>query len=456
MTTATVQARPTVDDPVAWSFPDVTTTRVGPGLVVHRVHLPGRGLVAVDLRLDAPITAEPEGREGLALITSRALDEGSSHRGGDAFAAALDRVGADLHTGAGTAGLRVSLDVPATNLAEALDLLAEAATDAVFPGREVDRLVSQRLDSIRQQLARADHRVGIVEREVMVDGHRCALPNGGTLDTVATLDRDQAAAFHSEHVLTGPATLVVAGDLSGIDVEDVARRRLGHFVDADRPAHAPSPLPVREGPRVVVADKPGAVQTQLLVSRGGPDRRADDWSAARVAAYVLGGTLTSRLDMVLREDKGYTYGIRSRLGTYRRGGIAQLANGSVDTPNTGDAVRLVLEIVDRFADEGPTADELAAAVEFLVGVRPLALETPRALASEVSRNLGDDLSPDHTDAELAAMRDLTVHDVAAAAATHLRAEDCTVIAVGDAEAIVGELEALGHADVEVRRDDAVA
>lgn len=454
MTTATVQPRPDLGDPVAWSFPEVTTERVGPGLVVHQVHLPGRGLVAVDLRLDAPITLDPDGREGLALITSRALDEGSSQRDGNDFAAALDRVGADIHTGAGTSGMRVSIDVPADNLASALDLLAEAATDPVFPGREVERLVSQRLDAIRQQLARADQRIGIVQRELMVDGHRCALPNGGTLDTVAAIDRDQAASFHADHALSGPATLVVAGDLSGIDVVEVARRRLAHFVDVDREPHAPTPLPVRGGPRVVVVDKPGAVQTQLLLARPGPDRHADDWSAARVATYVLGGTLTSRLDMVLREDKGYTYGIRSRLGTYRRGGIAQLANGSVDTPNTGDAVRLALEIVRRLADEGPTAAERDAAVDYLVGVRPLALETPRALASEVSRNLGDDLGPAHTDVELDAMRGVTADQVGAAAATHLRAEDCTVIAVGDADSIASDLEALGHADVEVRREDA--
>lgn len=452
MTTATVQPRPVLGDPVDWSLPDLATTRLGPGLTLHQLHLPGRGLVAVDLRFDAPITLDPPGLEGLALLTSRGLDEGTARHDGNDFAAALDRVGAEWHTGAGTAGLRVSMDVPAAHLAEALDLLAEGVTEPVFPAREVERLVSQRLDAIRQQLARADHRIGIVEREVMVDGHRCAVPNGGTLDTVAAIDRDRTAGFHADHVLGGPTTLVVAGDLSGIDVEEIATRRLVDFLHADRPAHDPEPLPVLAGPRVVVVDKPGAVQTQLLLSGPGPDRRSDDWAAARIAAYVLGGTLTSRLDMVLREDKGYTYGVRSRLSTYRRGGIAQLANGSVDTPNTGDAVRLALEIIGTLADEGPTRAERDAAVDYLVGVRPLALETPRALASEVSRNLGDDLPPTHTDTELELLRGVTVDAVAAAAATHLRPDDCTVVVVGDADAIVGDLEQLGHAEVEVRRD----
>src|SRR5690606_8386972 len=99
-TAATVQPRPDLADPALWSFPELSTDQLGDGLTVHQLHLPGRGLVAIDLRVDAPIALDPAGREGLALLTSRALDEGSRQRDGDAFAAALDRVGADLHTGA--------------------------------------------------------------------------------------------------------------------------------------------------------------------------------------------------------------------------------------------------------------------------------------------------------------------------------------------------------------------
>ncbi len=112
-----------------------------------------------------------------------------------------------------------------------------------------------------------------------------------------------------------------------------------------------------------------------------------------------------------------------------------------------------MDIIATFAVEGHDQAELDAAVDYLVGVRPLALETPRALASEITRNLGDDLPPTHTDVELGILRAVTVDEVGAAAASHLRAEDCTVIAVGDADAIVADLESLGHAEVEVRRDD---
>jgi predicted Zn-dependent peptidase len=448
---AVVQPRPTLAAPATWSFPDIEHRTAG-DLDVHVLDLPGRGLASVDLRLDAPVTADPEGVEGLALLTARALDEGSSSRDANDFAAALDRIGADLTAGAGTTGMHVSLDVPAGNLAAALDLLAEAAGHPVFPAREVDRLVAQRLDAIRQQLAQPAQRTLIAQRQVMLDGHRCALPNGGTLDTVPSITRDLASKFHGDHARTGPATLVVAGDLAGLDVVDLAGSLLGRWVVAQRPAHEPVPVEPHAGPRVVVIDKPGAVQTQLLIGRAGPDRHADDWVETRVAAYVLGGTLTSRLDIILREDKGYTYGVRSRLDGFRRGGVVQLLSGSVDTEHTGESVRIGLDRIAELAAGGPTDDEVATAVHYLVGVRPLSMETPAALVSEVARNLGQGLEASHTDRELAAMRALTRDQVAAAAARWLDPADATIVAVGDAGAIVADLQAIGHADVEVQRD----
>ncbi len=448
-----VATRPDLGDPVAWRFPTFDATVVGPGLVVHHLDLPGRELVSVDLLVDAPTTADPAGREGTALITARTLDEGSSRRDGDAFAAALDSQGASLGASAGLSGLRLTMDVPRDNLAAAFELLAEAITDPVFPAHEVERVVRQRLDSIRQAFARPEERANLALRDALIDpSHRSHLPGGGTADSVGTVDRDATAAFHADHVLTGPIRLVVAGDLTGVDLGTVAGTQLARWVDIDRPTTPPAELVLRPGPRVVVVDRPGSVQTQLVLARPGPDRHAVDWAAARVASFVLGGTLTSRLDAVLREEKGYTYGIRSRLTTYLRGGIARLAVGSVDTENTVESVEIALGIMRALADGGATADERDAAVDYLAGVRPLTLETPPALVSEVARNLDDGLPSDHTDAELARLRSVTTDEVSAAATAHLAPDGMTLVAVGDASVIADGIGALGHADVEVVTD----
>lgn len=447
---ATTAPRPHLPDPTAWSFPAFDRTAAG-DLTIYTRDLPSRGMVAIDLLLDAPIVVEALEHAGIANLTGWALDEGTATRDGDAFAAALDRLGASLGTGVGTGGMRLSLDVPARHTAAALDLLAEAVATPTFPSREVDRLANQRLDQIRQQLARPDGRAAIVGRqETIAAEHRCSLPSAGSADTVGRLDRDLVAAFHAEQVLTGPATLIAAGDLTDVDLRNLAADRLAVWTQAGREPHAPVPLSYRPGRRIVVVDKPDAVQTQLLIQRPGPDRRAEDWASTRVAAHVLGGTLTSRLDIVLREELGYTYGIRTRLDPYRRGGVTQIASGSVHTDATGDAMQRLLDIVTRFADEGPTAEERDAAVEYLVGVRPLTLETPRALVSEVSRNLRADLTADHTDTELARMRDVTVEQVAVSAAEHLRADDLVIVAVGAADTIAPDLDGLGYAEVEVR------
>jgi predicted Zn-dependent peptidase len=449
--TAVIPPRPQLGDPAPWTFPTFTREDLGHGLRLLHRHLPGRGLVAIDLLLDAPLVVERLDRAGVGVITGWALDEGTTRRDADAFAAALDRIGASLHGGIGTGGFRIAVDAPARSLVGALDLLAEAAVTPTFPAREVDRLIKQRLDQIRQEEARPESRAAIVARAEAIDpGHRSSLPSGGTAATVGALDRDALVAFHADHLLTGPATVVVAGDLSGVDIAGLVAARFAPWRDVDRERHAAQPLAYRPGRRVVVVDKPGAVQTQLIVGRPGPDRRAEDWAATRVAAHVLGGTLTSRLDMVLREEKGYTYGIRTRMLPYRRGGLVQLASGSVHTEVTADALTDALAIMRDFAASGPTPAERDAAVDYLAGVRPLTLETPRALVGEVSRNLHDDLPAEHTDTEVTRLRDVSRDEVAAAAATHLRTEDLVVVVVGDAAAITDGLTALDCGEVEVR------
>jgi predicted Zn-dependent peptidase len=118
-------------------------------------------------------------------------------------------------------------------------------------------------------------------------------------------------AFYQAHVRPAVATAVVVGDLTGIDLDAVLAGTLGGWTgDAAGPVHVP-PVTAGDTGRVVIVDRPGAVQTQLLIGRTGPDRHDQVWPALLLGTYCLGGTLTSRLDRVLREEKGYTYGVRA-------------------------------------------------------------------------------------------------------------------------------------------------
>ena len=449
----TVAPRPAVGHAEPWAMPPVATSPAGPGLTVHSIDLPGRDLVAVALRLDAPVTTEPLDIAGVGTIAMRSLDEGTANHDGDTFAAALDRIGADWSPSVGFAGAMLVLTAPRANLDAGLALMAEAVFTATFPERDVARLIGQRRDRIARTMASPAGRADVVLRTVAVDpGHRASLPSGGSDASMAALDRDDVVAHHRDRLLTGPADLVVVGDVAGEDLDAMAARHLGPLVDARRPREAADPLRMQPGPQVVLVDHPGAVQTELRVVRPGPDVHAPDRAPARLLAHVLGGPLTSRLDAVLREDRGFTYGVRSALRSFRRGGMFVVASGSFETDTTAEALDLVRSLTAILAEDGPTEDEVVRARDYLTGVIPLSLETPKALAGVVAGNIGDDLPTDHTTRHLAQLRAADREDVVRAAASHLDVDDLVVVAVGDLERIGDDVRGLGWGDVVVHED----
>jgi len=210
---------------------------------------------------------------------------------------------------------------------------------------------------------------------------------------------------------------------------------------------------------VVIVDRPGAVQTQLLIGRTGPDRHDRGWPALVIGTYCLGGTLTSRLDRVLREEKGYTYGIRAAQRILQSPapptagqamGMSVLAiSGSVDTASTGPALEDVWQVLRTLAAEGLTEAERDIAVRNLVGVAPLEYER----AASVARTLADQVEqhlPDEYQAQLYTRLAETTTAEATSAVIAAFPEDCLVtVLVGDASRIEVPVRALGIGGVEV-------
>ncbi|MDQ2875996.1 MAG: insulinase family protein, partial [Actinomycetota bacterium] len=194
--------------------------------------------------------------------------------------------------------------------------------------------------------------------------------------------------------------------------------------------------------RVVIVDRPGSVQTQLLTGRIGPDRHDAVWPALVIGTYCLGGTLTSRLDRVLREEKGYTYGVRASQQVLRSPGPARAAgasllaiSGSVDTESTGPALDDLWAVLRRLAAGGLTGAERDVAVQNLVGVAPLRFETAGSVAGTLADQVEQHL-PDDYQADLYARLAQTRTDQATAAVVAAFPENRLVtILVGDAAQI---------------------
>ena len=443
-----------------WAFPVPGRGALGNGLAVLGCHRPGQQVVAVQICLDMPLDAEPDGLDGIAAIMVSALAEGTSEHTAEEFAAELERCGATLDTSADYPGARVSLEVPVSRLAKALGLLAEALHTPTFPSSEIDRLVRNRLDEIPLEMANPGRRAARqLAQELFPVSARLSRPRAGTQDTVARIDAAGVRAFYQAHVRPGRASVVVVGDLTGVDLDAVLAGTLGGWTgDAAEPGPMPPVTPAGTG-RVVIVDRPGAVQTQLLIGRTGPDRHDRVWPALVLGTYCLGGTLTSRLDRVLREEKGYTYGVRAFQRVLRSpapptaghatGASVLAISGSVDTASTGPALDDVWKVLRTLAAEGLTETERDTAVQNLVGVAPLAYERAASVAGTLADQVEQHLPDDYQAQLYAHLAETSTAEATTAVIAAFPENRLVTILVGDVSQIKAPVRALGIGDVEV-------
>ena len=266
-------------------------------------------------------------------------------------------------------------------------------------------------------------------------------------------------AFYTAHVRPATATAVVVGDLAGIDLDEMLAGSLGGWTsDHAEPLLMP-PAPADDTGRVVIVDRPGAVQTQVLIGRTGPDRHDPVWPALVLGTYCLGGTLTSRLDRVLREEKGYTYGIRAFQQVLRSPappapdgvtGVAVLAiSGSVDTASTGPALDDLRTVLRTLAADGLTEAERDTAVQNLVGVAPLRYETAASVAGTLANQVGEHLPDDYQAQLYVRLAQTSAGEATAAVVAAFPENHLVTILVGDASQIRVPVEALGLGEVTV-------
>ncbi|MFE4537032.1 M16 family metallopeptidase [Streptomyces scopuliridis] len=452
--------RPTAGEARPWAFPAPERGALDNGLTVLRCDRPGQQVVAVEINLDAPLDAEPEGLDGIATIMARAFSEGTDKHSAEEFAAELERCGATLDAHADHPGVRISLEVPVSRLPKALGLLAEALRAPAFADSEVERLVRNRLDEIPHETANPSRRAAKqLSKELFPASSRMSRPRQGTEETVERIDAAGVRAFYEAHVRPATATAVIVGDLTGVDLDEVLADTLGTWTgDTAAPRPVP-PVTADDTGRVVIVDRPGAVQTQLLIGRIGADRHDRVWAAQVLGTYCLGGTLTSRLDRVLREEKGYTYGVRAFGQVLRSSspdapggatGAAMLAiSGSVDTASTGPALDDLWKVLRTLAAEGLTDAERDVAVQNLVGVAPLKYETAASVASTLADQV-EQFLPDDFQARLyARLAETGTVEATAAAVNAFPVDRLVTVLVGDAAQIKEPVMALGIGEVTV-------
>ena len=454
-TATTIAERPTPGAPRPYDFPAVEEHRLSNGLRILAADMPGRPLIAASLVLQNGAVDEPADVAGATVLAARALSEGTERYDAIELTEASERLGASLHAEAGWDALSASVDVPRDRLEATLELLAEMVLHPTFPEREVDRLRDERLNDLLQARAdprrRADEAFVETIYEASAPYHR---PAGGTKETVEGLGRAQLKRAYERGLDPSRATFVIGGELAGLDLPTTIERLLGGW---QAPPAVAGDSSINDTPaireRVVrVIHRPGAVQSEIRIGHRGVPRRIPDFHSVAVMSAILGGLFNSRLNMNLREEKGYTYGAGAGFDM-RRGAGPFSARAAVNTEVTVPAVREFLVELARMRDEQVTEAELRAARDFLIGVFPLRFETAGAVVAALSGLVIHDLGVEELINYRTSIEAVTVADVAAAARAHLLLDEAAIVVVGDADAFGDALQAADVGPIQVEREE---
>lgn len=442
---------PTLPTAPTLKVPVIQRAVLANGVRLQVVSMRELPVVRARLVIDGGARLDAE-RPGLATFTANMLDEGAAGRDAFQLAAEVAYLGSTLSTGASWDVFTIALSGPKRTFAQALPLLADVVLRPTFASTEISRQRDLRIAQLLQLRDQPEAVASeVFNRVVFPAGHPYHQPiNGDSASTVA-LDSAVVRQFWRRAADPRRATLIVTGDITLAEARTLAERSLGTWrapAAGRRPAPGVPEAP-RPGTHVVLVDKPGAAQSVISVGAPGVARTSPDYPAITLMNTILGGSFSARLNDILREQKGYTYGARSGY-TWRPLPGPFVAGSSVRTDVTDSSLAIFFEEFKKLREEPVPQSEVDRAKAYLTLGALGDFETTGQVNAELANLILFGLPPSSIPAELAAIQQLGAADVQRAARLHLDPSHLTVVVVGDLQKIRPGIEALGLGPVEVR------
>lgn len=432
---------PPVGELRAFAPPAFERHRLRNGLDVVLVHKTGLPVVDVQLVLRGGARIDSPELAGRASLTAELLDEGTLHHSALEISDRIEFLGADFDLRVGWDASFLTLHGLVPRLGPMLDLLTEVMLEPAFPAEEFQRKHEERLHSLLQE--RAEPRlvaVKAVSRAVFGEQHMYGWPLAGTTTTMRRVDRPSVTDYYARGFAPDQAHLVLVGQINADQVLRELDQRLGGWA-----VESAAPPPLAELPigqrTIYLIDKPGAAQSEVRIGHVGPPRQARDYFPLLVLNTVLGGSFKSRLNMILREEKGFTYGASSAFSFRRAGGLFS-GGAAVFTDNTAETVSILAHEIARASQDGVSGEELERARRYLALGFVRTLETTSDLAAHLAELVLFDLEETYLQTYAQRIARVTRDQVAQAAQIHLKPAELAIVVVGDRARVLDPLQRL--------------
>ena len=419
--------------------------RLDNGLDIVTVPRPSMPTVAVGLVSNVGAVSDPVGLPGIAHMVASMLPEGTSDRSSQEISGEMEFLGTHLSSEASREFMVLSFEALAEHAQDALEIAADVARNPTFPDDELERVRNEKITDLR--------RIPDVPTTIASRASRALLygpdtdyghPMSGTEGSIGGVSRSQITDHFDRYVGPVGSTLIVVGDLEKGDLVNSVTSLVGDWrAQSTVERHQTGPAPESSNSTIFLADKPGAPQSVIRAGHVTIPRIHDDYHALTLLNYIFGGQFTSRLNMNLREEKGYSYGYMTSID-WAKGPSAWSAGGSVQTGVTKEAIVETLKEVSDIRGQRPVSqEEFADARDGILRGFASRFETNSQTLQQVAGLTVFDLPLDYFSTYAAEIEGLTLDDVHRVANDRLDEDHLTILVVGDREAVEPGLREIG-------------
>ena len=436
-------------------LPKIQRAKLSNGLDVVLAERHDVPMVNLSFQIKSGHATDPKEQPGLASFTMSMLTEGTSSYDALELSDRLEELGTDLYTNTGLDVSSVNISSLKSNFVDSLKIMHEVITDPTFDQTEIERKKVRWLAAIDQSLSTPNGIVSNLIPEILYgDNHPYAKPfsGNGTRESIQWMSREDLINYKQRFIAPSNASLIVVGDTTLDELVPMLESQFGKLAENKMLKGVQLDYEVEnqsETRRVYLVDKPGAVQSLIVAGQLMPAIGSSDEIDIGLMNRVIGGSFTSRLNMNLREDKSWSYGVRARLSQYK-GPRPMLVYAPVQTDKTIPSIQEIIREYEEYLSSNPAKDEELEAI-----VKDLSLgligdyETFGALMSGLSGIVSQGRDDNYIDTLPTKYRSMTIEDINSAAKKYLDPSVWTWVIVGDLSKIKEGIEELNLGKIEV-------
>ena len=429
------------------AFPPYEVRTLSNGLQVVTVLHSEQPVVSMRMLVRAGSVQDLPGKVGVANLAASLLDQGTTTRSAQQVADQIDFIGGALGTGSGSDLSFVNAVVMKDSFGLGMDLLADVVRNPAFAAGEIERQKQQMISSLQVNRDDPNYVATVVFERLVYGFHPYGMPNSGTPDTLAAITRADLQAYHRRNFVPNNMILAIVGDVTSEEAFAAAQRVFGGWPRAElAPLKAVDPPPPTR--RIVIVDKPDAVQTAIRVGQLAIPRKHPDYLVFDLAVKILGGEGANRLQRVLRSEHGLTYGASADTEARKQAGHF-VAETDTRTETTSEALRLMVDEFSRLQNERVFDRELADAQAYLAGSFPLTIETPNDIATQILNVVFYELPVEEIGTFRERVQRVTPDDIQRLARQYVRPAHLSIVLVGNASAFVSQLKQAGFSEFEI-------